>query len=60
MSAYTNHTDAQLDRIMEMTIEDIAAADGKTVEQVLEEGRQFGERVMDEMARRFPGRFGVK
>lgn len=45
MSASTNQHEAWLDReterIMKMSLEEIAAEEGKTVEQVLEEGRQI-------------------
>ncbi len=37
--------DREFERISKMSIEDIAAEEGKTVEQVLEEGRQIGERI---------------
>lgn len=49
MTASTDPWEAQMDRecerIMKMSIEEIAAEEGKTVEQVLEEGRQIGERI---------------
>lgn len=49
MSASTDPWEARMDReferIMKMSIEDIAAEEGKTVEQVLEEGRQIKERI---------------
>lgn len=49
MSASTDpweaQTDREMERIMKMSIEEIAAEEGKTVEQVLEEGRQIGERI---------------
>ena len=58
MSASTDHHEAWLDReterIMKMSIEEMAAEEGKTVEQLLEEGRQFGEQVMERLRRRFP------
>lgn len=38
--------DRELERIMKMSIEEIAAEEGKTVEQVLEEGRQIKLRVL--------------
>jgi len=38
--------DRECERIMKMSIEEIAAEEGKTVEQVLEEGRQCKERVL--------------
>lgn len=37
--------DRECERIMKMSVEEIAAEEGKTVEQVLEEGRQCKERV---------------
>jgi hypothetical protein len=37
--------DRECERIMKMSIEEIAAEEGKTVEQLLEEGRQCKERV---------------
>lgn len=50
MSASTNqheaYLDRELERIMKMSIEEIAAEEGKTVEQVLEEGRRCKERVL--------------
>ena len=50
MSASTDPWEAQMDRecerIMKMSIEEIAAEEGKTVEQVLEEGRQCKDRVL--------------
>jgi hypothetical protein len=54
MSASTDPIDAQLDRIMEMSIEELAASEGKTVEEVLEEGRQIKESVLEHIRRRFP------
>lgn len=38
--------DRECERIMKMSIEEIAAKEGKTVEQVLEEGRQIKERIL--------------
>lgn len=38
--------DREMERIMKMSIEEIAAEEGKTVEQVLEEGRQMKERIL--------------
>lgn len=38
--------DREFERVMKMTIEEIAAEEGKTVEQVLEEARQMKERVL--------------
>ena len=38
--------DRELERVMKMSIEEIAAEEGKTVEQVLEEGRQIKERIL--------------
>lgn len=35
--------DRECERIMKMSIEEIAAEEGKTVEQVLEEGRRIKE-----------------
>lgn len=50
MSASTDQHEAYLDRecerIMKMSIEEMAAEEGKTVEQLLEEGRQTKERVI--------------
>lgn len=50
MSASTDQREAKIDRecerIMKMTVEEMAAEEGKTVEQFLEEGRQFKERVL--------------
>jgi hypothetical protein len=54
MSASTDLRDAQCDRIMEMTIEELAASEGMTVEELLEEGRQIKERMMEFIRRRFP------
>jgi hypothetical protein len=60
MTASTDPLDVQLDRIMEMTAEELAASEGKTVEQILKEGRELGERMMEMMRREFPGRFEDK
>lgn len=53
MSASTDPWEAKMDReterIMRMSIEEIAAEEGKTVEQVLEEGRQCGERIRNRL-----------
>lgn len=61
MSASTDQREAQMDRecerIMTMSMEEIAAEEGKTVDQVLEEGRQCKERILEMMRRRFPGVF---
>lgn len=50
MSASTDQLEAwkdhECERIMKMSIEEIAAEEGKTVEQVLEEGRQIKERIL--------------
>lgn len=50
MSGTTDQHEAYLDRecerILKMSIEDIAAEEGKTVEQVLEEGRQLKFRIL--------------
>jgi hypothetical protein len=50
MSASTDQREAQFDRecerIMKMSIEEMAAEEGKTVEQLLEEGRQVKERII--------------
>lgn len=50
MSASLDHWEAFLDRegerIMKMSIEEIAAEEGKTVEEVIEEGRQIKERIL--------------
>jgi hypothetical protein len=50
MSATTDPHEAQLDRecerIMNMSIKEMAAEEGKTVEQLLEEGRQTKEHVI--------------
>lgn len=59
MSASTDPIDAQLDRIMEMSIEELAASEGMTVEECLEEGRQMGLRVLERIRKRFPD-FGKK
>lgn len=49
MTASTDQHEAWLDReterIMKMSVEEMAVEDGKTVEEVLEEGRQIGERI---------------
>lgn len=49
MSASTDqreaHIDREMERIMKMSIEEIATDEGKAVEQVLEEGHQIGERI---------------
>lgn len=58
MSAFTDQYEAALDRecerIMKMSVEEMAAEEGKTVEEVLEEGRQCKERVMAFIRRHFP------
>jgi len=54
MSASTDPRDAQCDRIMEMTIEELAASEGLTVEECLEEGRKTKERVLEFLRQRFP------
>lgn len=54
MSASTDILDAQCDRIMEMTIEELAASEGKTVAEVLEEGRQAKERMLAFIRARYP------
>jgi len=58
MSASTDQHEAQLDRecerIMKMTVEEMAAEEGKTVEQILEEGRQCKEHVLKFLRTRFP------
>lgn len=54
MSASIDLIDAQLDRIMEMTIEELAASEGKTMDEILEEGRQTKERVLEHIRRRYP------
>ncbi len=54
MSASTDPIDAQMDRIMEMSVEELAASEGLTVEQLLEEGRKTKERIMERLRRRFP------
>jgi hypothetical protein len=41
--------DRECERIMNLSIEQLAAEEGKTVEQVLEEGRQMKERVLAKM-----------
>jgi len=50
MTASTDQREAQLDRecerIMKMSIEEMAAEEGKTVDQLLEEGRQVKERII--------------
>lgn len=53
MSASTDPREAwrgrECERIMKMSIEQLAAEEGKTLEQVLEEGRQMKERVLARM-----------
>lgn len=53
MSASTDPREAwrdrECERIMKMSIEQLAAEEGKTLEQVLEEGRQMKERVLAKM-----------
>jgi hypothetical protein len=39
---------------MKMSIEELAAEDGQTVEEAIEEGRQCKERVMAVIRRKFP------
>jgi len=50
MTASTDQREAQLDRecerIMKMSVEEMAAEEGKTVEQLLEEGRLVKERII--------------
>jgi hypothetical protein len=46
--------DHDLERIMKMSIEEMAAEEGKTVEELLEEGRQVKERMLEMLRRRFP------
>ncbi len=59
MSASTDQREAwrdrECERIMKMSIEEIAAEEGKTVEQVLEEGRQIKERILARLRK-----FGAK
>lgn len=56
MSGTTDQYEAWLDRecerILKMSIEDIAAEEGKTVEQVLEEGRQIRLRILTQIRKR--------
>lgn len=59
MSASTDPIDAQLDRIMEMTVEELAASEGMTVEEFLEEGRRLKERMLERLRQKFPD-FGKK
>ncbi len=54
MSGTTSLEDAQCDRIMEMSVEELAASEGLTVEQLLEEGRQLKERILERLRRQFP------
>lgn len=54
MSGHSNLQDAQLDRIMEMSVEELAASEGLTVEELREEGRKVKERVLEKLAQRFP------
>lgn len=54
MSAHNNLEDAQMDRIMEMSIEELAASEGKTIEQALAEGKALKERILANMRGRFP------
>lgn len=46
------YLDRECERIMKMSIEDIAAEEGKTVEQVLEEGRQIRLRILKQIRNR--------
>jgi hypothetical protein len=54
MSASTDPIDAQLDRIMEMSIEELAASEGLMVEELLEEGRKVKEQMIERLRLRFP------
>jgi hypothetical protein len=54
VSGSTSLEDAQIDRIMDMTVEELAASEGLTVEQLLEEGRQLKERMLERLRRQFP------
>lgn len=58
MSASTDQYEAELDRecerIMKMSVEEMAAEEGKTVEQILEEGRQLKKRILARLCERFP------
>jgi hypothetical protein len=58
MSASTDPREAQLDalcdRIMKMSLEELAESEGKTVQQILEEGQQLKERVLARIRRQFP------
>lgn len=54
MSASTDLRDAQIDRIMEMTVEELAASEGKTVPEILAEGERIREHVLEYIRRRFP------
>ena len=58
MTASTDLWEAQMDRewerIMKMSVEEMAAEEGKTVAEILEEGRQTKERVLQHIRSRFP------
>jgi hypothetical protein len=58
MSASTDLRQAQLERecerIMRMSIEEMAAEEGKTVAQLLEEGRRIGEEMLKRIRSRYP------
>lgn len=54
VSGSTDLLDAQCDRILEMTVEELAASEGLTVPELLEEGRKTKERVLAFIRERFP------
>lgn len=58
MSASTDPREAwrdrECERIMKMSVEEMAEEEGITVEELLEQGRQMKERMLKRLARRFP------
>jgi len=47
-------TDRECERIMKLSVEELAAEEGLTVEQFLEEGRQLKESILERLRRQFP------
>lgn len=52
MTASTDHTDALCDRIMEMSVEELAAAEGITVDELIAQGSKIKEMVFERLSRR--------
>jgi hypothetical protein len=58
MSGSTDQHEAWLDRecerIMKMSVEEMATEEGLTVEELLEEGGKLKERMLERLSRQFP------